>query len=227
MKQEKTVFLDLEGVLAPEMWPYLGKKFGLDALMATTREELDYRHLMTRRVEALNAHGISMSDIQKTLATLPLFDGAVDFVKHLAREMTVILVTDSFRPMNEPYIRELKPDEVFCHHFLLDDRDQVVGFDFWNDLRGKHEAVSASSTTAAMTFAVGDAFNDLSLLRAVDRGILFRPSRVTQAAATDLLWVSTYEELLGLFMAEQEPAVIAHTVVPDGRDGFADDNRRA
>ncbi|WP_140385875.1 MULTISPECIES: hypothetical protein [Acetobacter] len=64
-------------------------------------------------------------------------------------------------------------------------------------------------------------------MRAVDRGILFRPSRATQAAATDLLWVSTYEELLGLFMAEREPAAITHTVVPDRRDGFADDNRRA
>lgn len=124
MKQEKTVFLDLEGVLAPEMWPYLGKKFGLDALMATTREEPDYRHLMTRRVEALNAHGISMSAIQEAIATLPLFAGAVDFVRQLAREMSVILVTDSFRPMNEPYIRQLQPDGVFCHSFLLDDRDR-------------------------------------------------------------------------------------------------------
>mgnify|MGYP003361959191 CR=1 FL=1 len=227
MKQEKTVFLDLEGVLAPEMWPYLGKKFGLDALMATTREEPDYRHLMTRRVEALNAHGISMSAIQEAIATLPLFAGAVDFVRQLAREMSVILVTDSFRPMNEPYIRQLQPDGVFCHSFLLDDRDRIVGFDFWNELRGKHEAISAWGHHAATTFAAGDAFNDLSLLRAVDRGILFRPSRATQAAATDLLWVSTYEELLGLFMAEQEPAVIAHTAVPDGRGRFAEDNRRA
>ncbi|ASL40380.1 hypothetical protein CBI36_07955 [Acetobacter oryzifermentans] len=104
--------------------------------MATTREEPDYRHLMTRRVEALNAHGISMSAIQEVIAMLPLFAGAVDFVRQLAREMTVILVTDSFRPMNEPYIRELQPDGVFCHSFLLDDRDHIVGFDFWNELRG-------------------------------------------------------------------------------------------
>ncbi|CAI9121955.1 bifunctional phosphoserine phosphatase/homoserine phosphotransferase ThrH [Brytella acorum] len=212
MKQDKKVFLDLEGVLAPEMWPYLGRKFGLDALMATTREEPDYRHLMTQRVEALNAHDISMTAIQDAIAALPLFDGAVDFVKSLAREMSVILVTDSFRPMNEPYIRELRPDGVFCHSFLLDDRDRIVGFDFWNDLRGKHEAVSAWGPPAAMTLAAGDAFNDLTLLRAVDRGILFRPSRATQAAATDLLWVSTYEELLGLFMAEYDATAIVRAI---------------
>lgn len=225
MKQDKTVFLDLEGVLAPEMWPYLGKKFGLDALMATTREEPDYRHLMTRRVEALNAHGISMSDIQEAIATLPLFDGAVDFVRCLAREMTVILVTDSFRPMNEPYIRELRPDGVFCHSFLLDDRGRIVGFDFWNELRGKHEAISAWGRHAARTFAAGDAFNDLTLLRAVDRGILFKPSRATQVAATDLLWVSTYEELLGLFLADHEAATIARADSPHRHARFAGENR--
>lgn len=204
MKQEKTVFLDLEGVLAPEMWPYLGKKFGLDALMATTREEPDYRHLMTRRVEALNAHGISMSVILEAITTLPLFDGAVDFVRRIARKMTVILVTDSFRPMNEHFLRALLPDRVFCHNFLLDDRDKIVGFDFWNDLRGKHEAISACDIQTTMTFAVGDALNDLTLLRAVDRGILFRPSRATQTVAADLLQASTYEELLRLFTIEQE-----------------------
>lgn len=199
MRQKKAAFLDLEGVLAPEMWPYLGEMFGLDVLLATTREEPDYRSLMARRVKALNAHRISMSDIQDALSMLPLFDGAADFVHRLAREMTVILVTDSFRPMNETYVTALQPDRVFCHSFLLDDQERIIGLDFWNDLRGKHEALSACGLQDTMTFAVGDAFNDLTLLRSVNRGVLFRPSHATQRAATDLPCVSTYKELLSLF----------------------------
>jgi phosphoserine/homoserine phosphotransferase len=40
--------IDLEGVLAPEIWPHLGDHFGLPELHLTTRDTGDFDDLMRR-----------------------------------------------------------------------------------------------------------------------------------------------------------------------------------
>jgi phosphoserine/homoserine phosphotransferase len=46
------------------------------------------------------------------------------------------------------------------------------------------------------TLAVGDAFNDLSMLRQASQGFLFRPSLQTRLAAQDLVVAASYQEIL-------------------------------
>lgn len=45
------VCLDLEGVLAPEIWVAFAEKAGIPDLMRTTRDEPDYDKLMKFRPE--------------------------------------------------------------------------------------------------------------------------------------------------------------------------------
>ena len=40
--------LDLEGVLAPEIWPVLGATFGVREFSLTTRDSGDFQDLMRR-----------------------------------------------------------------------------------------------------------------------------------------------------------------------------------
>ena len=43
---KKMAFIDMEGVLIPEIWPYLADCLGLEALKVTTRDIPDYQALM-------------------------------------------------------------------------------------------------------------------------------------------------------------------------------------
>jgi len=62
--------LDLEGVLVPEIWIAFAEETGVEALKRTTRDEPDYDALMRYRLEILNQHGFTLSQIQEVIATL-------------------------------------------------------------------------------------------------------------------------------------------------------------
>ena len=62
------VCLDLEGVLVPEIWIAFAKESGISELSRTTRDEPDYDKLMKWRLSVLREHGITLKDIQATIA---------------------------------------------------------------------------------------------------------------------------------------------------------------
>ena len=69
--------LDLEGVLAPEIWPLLGHHFEIPDFSLTTRDMSDFSELMRRRVSAAAAAGLRLEDLTRVAA---FKTGAVDWV---------------------------------------------------------------------------------------------------------------------------------------------------
>jgi phosphoserine/homoserine phosphotransferase len=61
---------------------------------------------------------------------------------------------------------------------------------------GKRRSVEAFRDLGFRTTAIGDSFNDISMLRAAEQGILFRPSDQVVAQNSDLPRTETYAELL-------------------------------
>ena len=89
------VTLDLEGVLVPEVWIAFAEKTGIEALKKTTRDIPDYDELMTGRLEVLQENGLSLSMIQKVIATLAPLPGAVEFLNQLREKVQVIILSDT------------------------------------------------------------------------------------------------------------------------------------
>ncbi len=58
---------DLEGVFVPEVWINVADKTGISELRHTTRDEPDYNKLMKERLNILDAHGLKLHDIQRSL----------------------------------------------------------------------------------------------------------------------------------------------------------------
>ena len=56
--------IDLEGVLAPEIWPALGNAFDVADLHLTTRDLGDFDELMRRRVAATRSKGLTLKQLQ-------------------------------------------------------------------------------------------------------------------------------------------------------------------
>ena len=61
------VTLDLEGVLAPEIWIAVAEKTGIKDLRLTTRDIPDYDVLMKGRIKILERENIKLSDIQNVM----------------------------------------------------------------------------------------------------------------------------------------------------------------
>src|SRR5712675_468932 len=75
--------IDLEGVLAPEIWPHLGDHFGVDELHLTTRDVGDFEELMGRRVAALNRAGLTLARLQEVAREVRPYLGAHEFLDRI------------------------------------------------------------------------------------------------------------------------------------------------
>ncbi|MDN0082602.1 bifunctional phosphoserine phosphatase/homoserine phosphotransferase ThrH [Crenobacter sp. SG2305] len=185
--------IDLEGVLVPEMWPHIAAATGLSELNLTTREVSDYARLVEVRIRLLREHGIRLTDLQTLVETLEPMAGACAFVERLQQSYRVVLVSDAFLEMVLPLWHKLGEPELQCHHFECDAAGYIVQPHYVRR-GGKQEALLPFQ--GCRTLAVGDAFNDLSMLRAASQGFLFRPSAETRAAATGLPVAYDYLDVL-------------------------------
>ncbi|MDH3201054.1 MAG: bifunctional phosphoserine phosphatase/homoserine phosphotransferase ThrH [Myxococcales bacterium] len=191
------VCLDLEGVLIPEVWIAFAEKTGIDALRRTTRDEPDYDKLMQGRLEILDEHGFKLGDIQDVIGTMEPLPGAREFLDALRARTQVIILSDTFYQFAAPFMRQLGQPTLFCHQLLVDEADRVTGY----ELRvpdGKRRAVAALKDIGFRVHAAGDSYNDTTMLKEADKGVLFRcPDNVAeefpQFKRTDV-----YDELLVL-----------------------------
>jgi phosphoserine/homoserine phosphotransferase len=203
--------VDLEGVLAPEMWPFIGACAGIPGLQITTREEPDYYSLMVHRIALLRQHGLTLRDVQEIVATLPLLDGAAAFLAALRPHYRVLIVSDAFMEFATHFGSLLGSPELQCHRFSVDAHGYIDSCLFL-PRRGKEETVRLLREDGHRVLAIGDAFNDLAMLRTADRGFLFRPSRQTLDAAKDLCVVRQYDEILKLLRQDGIPQWICEEI---------------
>ena len=169
----------MEGVLTPEIWIAVAERTGLPELRRTTRDEPDYDKLMRGRLAILDRHGITLSRIQDVIGGLEPLPGAVDFLNVLRARTQVIILSDTFEQFAQPLLRQLGWPVLLCHRLVVE-HDRITGY----QLRipdQKREAVRALQSIHYRVIAAGDSFNDTSMLKEADHGILFRaPDNVVQ-----------------------------------------------
>ena len=174
------VCLDLEGVLIPEVWIAFAEKTGIEALRRTTRDEPDYDKLMQGRLEILDEHGFKLGDIQDVIGTMEPMPGAREFLDELRDRTQLIVLSDTFYQFATPFMRQLGQPTLFCHELRVDEADRVTGY----QLRipdGKRRAVTALKNIGFRVHAAGDSYNDTTMLKEADKGILFRcPDNVAE-----------------------------------------------
>jgi phosphoserine / homoserine phosphotransferase len=165
--------LDLEGVLIPEIWIAVAERTGVAELRRTTRDEPDYDRLMKGRLALLAQHGLGMSEIARAIGDLDPLPGAVEFLAWLRERMSIVLLSDTFLGFARPLLPRLGFPAIFCHELDVKD-DRVVGYRLRMPDQ-KRAAVNAFRSLSLRTIAVGDSYNDTTMLGAADAGILYRP----------------------------------------------------
>ncbi|MBE0639251.1 MAG: bifunctional phosphoserine phosphatase/homoserine phosphotransferase ThrH [Bacteroidales bacterium] len=165
---------DLEGVFVPEVWINVAEKTGIPELRLTTRDISDYDVLMNQRIKILADHGLKLKDIQNVIATIKPLDGALDFIHWLKEITQLIIVSDTFRQFADPLMKQLERPTLFCHNLIIDEKDNIIGYNL-RQKDPKRKTVQALQSLEYKVIAFGDSYNDISMLKQAEVGILFRP----------------------------------------------------
>jgi len=189
--------LDLEGVLAPEIWPALGAHFGVAEFSLTTRDVADFSLLMRKRVDAAGRAGLRLADLQKIAHAVEPYLGAREFLSRLRYLGNVVIISDTFHEFSEPLAAKLGHASLFANRFELDAAGHITGFKL--RIRGQKERiVSGFQSAGYKVAAVGDSLNDLSLLKSCDFPVLYRPVGALVSAFPDVKPVHNLDDALAV-----------------------------
>ncbi|MYB04469.1 MAG: bifunctional phosphoserine phosphatase/homoserine phosphotransferase ThrH, partial [Acidimicrobiaceae bacterium] len=181
-------------------WIAVAERTGIDFLRRTTRDEPDYDVLMKGRIEALDAAGVRMTTIMDVVEGLVPLDGALDFLRELQSRMPVVLLSDTFEQFGRPLMAQLGWPLLLCHTLVVED-DRLADY----RLRlpdQKAKAVDAFRSLNYRVVAVGDSYNDMTMLAAADAGVLFRAPANVRSEYPQYPSCTDYDDLLGLLTGE-------------------------
>jgi phosphoserine/homoserine phosphotransferase len=185
---------DLEGVFIPEIWINVAEKTGIKELRLTTRDISDYDVLMKKRLSILHENKLTIKDIKAVIATMDPLEGALDFLDWLRSCTQVIIVSDTFVQFAGPLMKKLGWPTIFCNSLSIGPDGSITGYNLrQND--GKRKTVLSLRSLNYKIIAVGDSYNDITMLKEADTGILFCPPDNVKNEFPELQVSYTYDEL--------------------------------
>ncbi len=165
---------DLEGVFVPEIWVNVAKKTGIEELKLTTRDIKDYDELMKMRLRILDEHNLTLPDIQEVIGTLDPLPGALEFVREIRKKARFAIVSDTFVEFAQPLMDKLENPFLLCHSLETDAKGRITNYKL-RQPDPKRKTVEAFKSLKYDVVAFGDSYNDVTMLEAADKGILFCP----------------------------------------------------
>lgn len=168
------VCADMEGIFTPEIWINVAERTGIEELRLTTRDISDYDVLMQKRLAILNKHGLKLRDIQTVISEMEPLDGAIDFLDWLRSRIQVIIVSDTYVEFAGPLLEKLGWPTLFCNTLLVAADGSISGYNL-RQKDGKRKVAMALKNLNYKVIAIGDSYNDITMLKAAEKAILFRP----------------------------------------------------
>lgn len=165
---------DLEGIFTPEIWINFAEITGIEELRLTTRDISDYDVLMKRRLAILAENHLKLEDIQAVIAKMEPLEGALEFLDWLRSMMQVIIVSDTYVEFAGPLMEKLGRPTLFCNTLTVAADGSIGGYNL-RQPDGKKKVALALKTLNYRVIAIGDSYNDITMLKAADHAILYRP----------------------------------------------------
>lgn len=191
----KLVCLDLEGVLVPEIWINFAADTGIDELKKTTRDEPDYNKLMNYRLEILDKNGLKLTDIQRVIGGMDPLPGAKEFMEELKSKTQVVILSDTFDQFAKPLMEKLDWPTIFCNSLEVAEDGRITGYRL-RQKDGKRKAVEGFHSMGLKVIASGDSYNDLTMIKKADAGVLFTPPENIVTENPEIPVAVNYNELM-------------------------------
>ncbi len=193
------VCCDLEGVWVPEVWINVSQKTGIDKLKLTTRDIKDYDELMNYRLKILDEHNLTLKDIQEIIGTLKPLEGAKEMINWLKSVTRLIVVSDTFVEFADPLMRQLDYPTLFCHSLEIDETNRIVGYKL-RQKEPKRQVIKALKSLDYTVIALGDSYNDISMLEEADKAFLYKPPQNVIDDYPDFPVVTDYKMMKELLL---------------------------
>ena len=190
--------LDLEGVLVPEVWQAVAHATEVEGLLKTTRDIPVYEDLMKYRLELLEQHDITLSDVQEQIAKLEPLPGAYEFLQWARLHFQVAIISDTFYEFAAPLMAQLNQPFLLCHTLTIEN-DRITGFKL-RQPDPKRCSVKAFKSLDLRVVAAGDSFNDVSMLEEADLGIFFQAPDNVRELYPQYTLARNYDELRDLIV---------------------------
>ncbi len=185
---------DLEGVLVPEVWINVAEKTGIKELRLTTRDISDYDVLMQKRLAILHENGLKLKDITDVIGMMEPLEGAREFLEWLKSSTQIIIVSDTFVQFAGPLMKKLGWPTLFCNSLTIASDGSIAGYNI-RQKDGKRHAVLSLKSLCYSVIGVGDSYNDITMLKEADTGVLFRPPDNVKDEFPEFPVSYTYDEL--------------------------------
>ena len=185
---------DLEGVFVPEVWINVAKKTGIEKLKLTTRDIQNYDELMQYRLKILDEHNLKIQDIQAVISNIQPLEGALEFTKWLREITRFVIVSDTFVEFAKPLMAQLENPFLLCHSLVINETGRIIDYKL-RQPDPKRKTVEAFQSLQYKVIAFGDSYNDISMLKAADVGILYCPPANVIADYPELPVAKSYPEL--------------------------------
>jgi len=186
--------LDLEGILTPEVWINVAERTGIEKLRLTTRDINDYDELMRMRLKILDENKLKIGDIQSVIRSMEPLEGAREFLDSLRARCPVIILSDTYYEFAGPMMEKLGQPALFCNSLVLDPDGRIADYKL-RQKDGKCMSIKALRSLQFKVIAVGDSYNDTTMLSEADAGILFRPPDNVVKEFPQFPVTRTYNEL--------------------------------
>ena len=185
---------DLEGVFVPEIWINVAEKTGIEELRLTTRDISDYDVLMKKRLAILKENNLKLKDIQKVIAGMDPLPEALDFLNWMRARTQVVIVSDTYVQFMGSLMKKLGYPTLFCHTLEIGEDGSVTGYRL-RQKDGKRKTVQALKTLNYNIIAMGDSYNDITMLKEADQGVLFCPPANVVEDYPDLPVAESYDQI--------------------------------
>ena len=185
---------DLEGIFVPEIWINVSERTGIQELRLTTRDIPDYDQLMRRRLEILKGENLKITDIQRVIQSMNPLDGAIKMLEWIRERFQLILVSDTFVEFAGPFLEKLNRPTLFCNSLIIGMDGTIIDYRL-RQKDGKRHVVKALKGLGYKVIAIGDSYNDTTMLNEADESILFKPPENIKKEFTDFPVIESYEDL--------------------------------
>ena len=190
----KIICADMEGIFTPEIWIRVAKKTGIEELKLTTRDISDYDVLMKKRLGILAENGLKLKDITDVIETMDPLEGALDFLNWARERTQIIVVSDTYVEFARPLLRKLGWPTLFCNTLTSAPDGSIADYNL-RQQDGKRKTVLSLKRLNYHILAVGDSYNDITMLKEADAGVLFKPPENVRSEYPELPVTYNYDEL--------------------------------
>ena len=121
-------------------------------------------------------------------------DGALEFLNWLRKRLQVIVVSDTYVEFAGPLLEKLSWPTLFCNTLSVAADGTILGYKL-RQKDGKRKVANALKNLNYKVIAIGDSYNDITMLQTAESAILYRPPPNVKSQFPEFPVTQNYRQL--------------------------------